>query len=122
MFKKKYSPRNVILDPQKCFWVPNFNLTLRAKLALFGQKVVFKSLTNYTKAANTKCLIAPLRTMMASKSYKILDAITFHILKVRRKIYQHPCLFAVRSDKDVIVFGTANRLIHTGLPSKLLSI
>ena len=33
-----------------------------------GQKVVFKSLTNYTKTANTKCLIAPLRTMMASKS------------------------------------------------------
>ena len=33
-----------------------------------GQKVVFKSLTNYTKTANSKCLIAPLRTMMASKS------------------------------------------------------
>ena len=31
-------------------------------------------------------------------------------------------VFQVMSYKDVIVFGTANRLIHTGLPSKLLSI
>ena len=75
------------------------------KLPLNLKQTIFKS-------ANTKCLIAPLKTMMASKSYMIFNAITFHTLKVRRKIYHNPWFSSVHIVDSCYCFGAINLLIQ----------